>query len=290
MDVVGLEDHGQDALNLDFIQAWLADTCDAMASPRKRPVTPPPDATPQPAGPSTRLRTRLARAGEMQTSSSAVQDLEITPRPGPSSLPQSSRSLDGSPTKRSTKARQAVRGPHAYSTSGARSSSNAFTTSLALSASRATSVSSEQSGQSGSSKRSQSPVRRGDLGRLAEPITIGTAKIKREDLPPDVANFQPRLNDLLDKDGILPACLKANTTFLGECNDDLRDRMFSASNPGTDIDLALGEFREVLKIAKATEKAVRRGFTEPAWNDTVHSRVLELALAPFEGALEWNNI
>lgn len=30
--------------------------------------------------------------------------------------------------------------------------------------------------------------------------------------------LQPGLNDLLDKDGILPACLKADATFLGECD------------------------------------------------------------------------
>lgn len=61
-------------------------------------------------------------------------------------------------------------------------------------------------------------------------------------------------------------------------------------HPGGELALALREFEDVLKIVKAIEKAVRRGFTEPAWNDMVHSRVLELALQPFCDRLEWNNM
>lgn len=83
-------------------------------------------------------------------------------------------------------------------------SSNPFTANIVLSAS-ATSVSSSHGG---STKRSQSPVGRGDLGRLAEPIAFGTAKGKKDGLPEDIASLQPRLNDLLDSEGILPACLR----------------------------------------------------------------------------------
>ncbi|KAI7782430.1 C2H2 finger domain protein [Diaporthe eres] len=141
------------------------------------------------------------------------------------------------------------------------------------------------SSRSDSSRRSQSPFRRSHLTRLTEPIVFGIAKFK--ELPQDVASLQPGLNDLLDKDGILPSCLKSEASFLQECNDDLRNRMFAMHD--TDLGVALDEFKEVLKIMKATEKAIHCGFAKPAWNNTVYSRVLELALTSFD-TVEWNNM
>lgn len=286
------------ALYSDFIQAWLAGICD-MESPCKRTVTPPEEVTetnPQLAGPSTRLRTRLART-EKLIPAPLEQDIDATPRPGPwSQAQQSSRSLDpsrpleGSPTKKSTRSRK--QGQHGLTVSSASgvarqpdhgtTSSNPLTTDIVLPPSKETSVPTHSS-QSAASRRSQSPVRRSDLARLAEPITFGTADV---DLPSDVASLQPGLDDLFDQDGILPACLKDEASFVSTCKG-VRSRMFATH--GTDLEIALDEFKEVLKIVKATEKAVRRGFLEPAWNDTVHSRVLELALTPLD-TVEWNNM
>lgn len=119
----GTELYEQAALKFEVIQAWLTDICHQMGSPRRRPVTPPLETTatdPQPAGPSTRLRTRLARADELVAAPSEIQDLDTTPRPGPWFLAQPPcRSLDGSPTKSMRPRKQAEHGPTASSSSGA---------------------------------------------------------------------------------------------------------------------------------------------------------------------------
>lgn len=60
--------------------------------------------------------------------------------------------------------------------------------------------------------------------------------------------------------------------------------------PGPGGARALRELEEVLYIVEATDKAIRRGFLEPAWNDRVHARVLDLALQPFADRLDWNNM
>lgn len=83
-------------------------------------------------------------------------------------------------------------------------------------------------------------------------IVFETAKVKK--LFSNIVNLQFKLNNLLNKNNILSMCFKTNAIFLEKYKNNLYNYIFSIQNKN--FNTVLNEFKEILKIAKTTEKTV----------------------------------